>query len=185
MAEGGMPRVAPIPLESLPPALAAMIEKGRANRMLSSTIPVQIWAHRPGVAAAWLSALEEMHLRGCLPERLRELVRLRIAAITTCQACMVARKSDTVTEEDLACLSAEHPRFTAAERAALRYAELFAGDYFAIDEALFAKLAEYFDTEQIVELNLYCALMLAGGRMTYVQRGYEEAPVAVPAKASG
>ena len=180
-----MPRVAPMPLESLPAALAAMIEKGRANRMLSSTIPVQIWAHRPGVAAAWLSTLEEMHLRSCLPERLRELVRLRIAAITTCQACMVARKSDTVTEEDLACLSAEHPRFTAAERAALRYAELFAGDYFAIDEALFATLAEYFDTEQIVELNLYCALMLAGGRMTYVQRGYDEAPVAVPSKASG
>ena len=180
-----MPRVAPVPLKSIPPTLARLIEKGRANRMLSSTVPVRIWAHRPGVAAAWLSALEEMHLRSCLPERLRELVRLRIASITTCEACMVARKSDTVTEEDLACLSAEHPRFTAAERAALRYAELFAGDYFAIDEALFTRLAEHFNTEQVVELNLYCALMLAGGRMTYVQRGYEEAALAVPAKASG
>jgi alkylhydroperoxidase family enzyme len=180
-----MPRVAPVPVESIPPTLAGLIEKGRANRMLSSTIPVQIWAHRPAVATAWLSALEEMHLRSCLPERLRELVRLRIAGITTCQACMVARKSDTVTEEDLACLSAEHPRFTAAERAALRYAELFAGDYFAIDEALFTRLAQHFNTEQVVELNLYCALMLAGGRMTYVQRGYEEAPAAVPSTASG
>jgi alkylhydroperoxidase family enzyme len=176
-----MARVVPVPLESLPPALGAMIEKGRRNRMLSSTIPVQIWAHRPGVAAAWLSALEEMHLRSCLPERMRELVRLRIAGITTCQACMVARKSDTVTEEDLACLSAEHPRFSPAERAALRYAELFAGDYFSIDEALFDTLAQYFNTEQIVELNLYCALMLAGGRMTYVQRGYEDAVVAATA----
>jgi AhpD family alkylhydroperoxidase len=173
-----MPRVVPVPLESLSPALAAMIEKGRGNRMLSSTIPVQIWAHRPRVAAAWLSALEEMHLRSCLPERLRELVRLRIASITTCQACMLARKSATVTEEDLACLAADHPRFTAAERAALRYAELFAGDYLAIDEALFARLAQHFNTEQIVELNLYCALMLAGGRMTYVQRGYEDTAVA-------
>jgi alkylhydroperoxidase family enzyme len=175
-----MPRVAPVPVESIPPTLAGLIEKGRANRMLSSTMPVQIWAHRPAVAAAWLSALEEMHLHSCLPE----LVRLRIAGITTCQACIVARKSDTVTEEDLACLSAEHPRFTAAERAALRYAELFAGDYFAIDEALFARLAQNFSTEQVVELNLYCALMLAGGRMTYVQRGYEEAPAAVPSTAS-
>jgi alkylhydroperoxidase family enzyme len=170
-----MPRLVPLALEALPPSLAAMVEKGRRNRMLSSTIPVQIWAHRPGVAAAWLSALEEMHLRSCLPERLRELVRLRIAVITTCQACMVARKSDTVTEQDLACLSSDDPRFTAAERAALRYAELFAGDYFAIDEALFETLAEHFSTQQIVELNLYSALMLAGGRMTYVQRGYEEA----------
>jgi alkylhydroperoxidase family enzyme len=173
-----MPRLDPIDLDALAPSLAAMIEKGRRNRMLSSTIPVQIWAHRPGVAAAWLSALEEMHLRSCLPERLRELVRLRIAAITTCQACMVARKSDTVTEEDLACLSSDHPRFTGAERAALRYAELFAGDYFTIDDALFARLAAHFSTEQIVELNLYCALMLAGGRMTYVQRAYDDAAVA-------
>src|ERR1700690_274291 len=176
-----MPRVVPVRLDALPPPLAATIEKGRANRMLSSTVPVRIWAHRPAVAAAWLSALEEMHLRSCLPERLRELVRLRIASITTCQACMLARKSNTVTEEDLACLSADHPRFSAAERAALRYAELFAGDYFAIDEALFATLAEHFNTEQIVELNLYCALMLAGGRMTYVQRGYEDAVVAATA----
>jgi len=91
---------------------------------------------------------------------------------------MVARKSDTVTEEDLACLSSDHPRFTGAERAALRYAELFAGDYFSIDEALFAALAAQFSTEQVVELNLYCALMLAGGRMTYVQRAYEDAALA-------
>src|SRR3984957_14064805 len=178
-----MPRLDPIGLDALAPPLAAMIEKGRRNRMLSSTIPAQIWAHRPAVAAAWLSALEEMHLRSCLPERLRELVRLRIAGITTCQACMVARKSDTVTEEDLACLSDEHPRFTAAERAALRYAELFAGDHFAIDEALFTRVAQHLNTDQVVELNRYCALMLAGGRMTYVQRGYEEAPAAVPATA--
>jgi alkylhydroperoxidase family enzyme len=164
-----MARLVPIPLDALAPPLAAMVERGRRNRMLSSTIPVQIWAHRPKVAAAWLSALEEMHLRSCLPERLRELVRLRIAA----------RKSDTVTEEDLACLSSDHPRFSDAERAALRYAELFAGDYFAIDDTLFETLAAHFNTEQIVELNLYSALMLAGGRMTYVQRGYEEA-AAVP-----
>src|ERR1700722_7687227 len=117
-----MPRVDPVPLESIPPTLAGLIEKGRANRMLSSTIPVQIWAHRPAVAAAWLSALEEMHLRSCLPERLRELGRLGIAAITPCQERPVARKSDTVTEEDLAWLSSVHPRFTDAERAALRYA---------------------------------------------------------------
>lgn len=169
-----MPRLVPLALDALSPALAALIERGRGNRMLSSTIPVQIWAHRPAVAAAWLSALEEMHLRSCLPERLRELVRLRIAAITTCQACLLARKSNTVTEEDLACLSSDHPRFTGAERVALRYAELFAGDYFAIDETLFESLAEHFSTEQIVELNLFCALMLAGGRMTFVQRGYED-----------
>jgi AhpD family alkylhydroperoxidase len=170
-----VPRISPLPMDAITPALRAAIDEGRASRMLSSTVPVQIWAHRPGVAIAWLSALEEMHLRSVLDERLRELVRLRIASITTCQACMVARKSDAVTEEDLACLTSDHERFTPAERVALRYAELFAGDYFSIDESMFSALAEHFTTEQVVELNLYCALMLAGGRMTFVQRGYDEA----------
>jgi AhpD family alkylhydroperoxidase len=175
-----MPRIFPLLLDVIPPELRAAIAKGRASRMLSSTVPVQIWAHRPRIALAWLSALEEMHLRSCLDERLRELVRLRIASITTCEACMVARKSDAVTEEDLACLSSDHERFTPAERTALRYSEWFAGDYLSIDESMFLALAEHFSTEQIVELNLYCALMLAGGRMTFVQRAYE-----APAGATG
>lgn len=140
--------------------------------MLSSTLPVQIWAHRPDAALAWLSTIESMHVGGVLDSRLRELVRLKIASITTCRACQVARKSDDVSEEDIACLSWDDPRFTPAEQAAIHYAELFASDYLAIDEGIYAELEKYFSTEQIVELNMFSALMLAGGRMTYVQRGY-------------
>jgi alkylhydroperoxidase family enzyme len=60
-----------------------------------------------------------------------------------------------------------------AERAALRYAELFASDPLAIDETVFAELGRYFSTPEVVELNMFCALMLAGGRMTQAQRAYE------------
>ena len=42
----------------------------------------------------------------------------------------------------------------------------------AIDDEHYASLSEFFTCEQVVELNMYCALMLAGGRMTYVQRAY-------------
>ena len=169
-----MPLIAPVPLDALPPDLAEAVARGRASRMLSSTLPVQIWAHRPKVALAWLSTIEAMHEDGLLAARLRELVRLKIASITNCKACQVARKSDAVSEEDIACLSWDDARFTPAEQAALRYAELFAGDYFAIDEDIYAELGHHFSTEEIVELNLFAALMLAGGRMTYVQRGYPE-----------
>ena len=93
-----MSRIPPVPLDRLPPALAGAIERGRANRMLSSSVPPQVWAHRPAVAQAWLQALDAMHVHGVLNDRLRELVRLRIASITTCQACQLARKSDEVTE---------------------------------------------------------------------------------------
>ncbi|MDB5424584.1 MAG: carboxymuconolactone decarboxylase [Phenylobacterium sp.] len=167
------PVIAPVPLEQLPHPLAESVARGRANRMLSSSLPVQIWAHRPELADAWLNVLETIHVRGVLPERLRELVRLKIASITRCQACEVARKSDEVSEEDIACLSWDDPRYTPAEQAALRYAELFAFDHFSLEEDVFDDLAKHYSTEQIVELNMFAAIMLAGGRMTYVQRGYE------------
>jgi len=161
-----------LPLAEFPPTLASALERGRASRMLSSAVPVQVWAHRPQVAEAWLAALEAMHLRGLLPGRLKELVRLKIASITTCKACQLARKDDSVSEDDIACLVPDHPRFSPAEQAALHYATLFAGDYMAIDDALFETLKLHFSTPEIVELNMFCALMLAGGRMTYVQQAY-------------
>lgn len=173
-----MPAINPVAFEKLPPDLATAIERNIASRNLSSSIQVRVWAHRPRAARAWLAMLEEFHEHSSLGERLRELVRLKIASITACQACQIARKSDEVTEQDIACLTWSDPRFTPAEQAALHYAELFAADYFAIDDRIYDELARHFSTEQIVELGMYAALMLAGGRLTYVQRAYDEAPLA-------
>ncbi|MCY1420468.1 hypothetical protein D9M71_360890 [compost metagenome] len=167
-----MARLPLIPLETMPAALQDAVERGQRNRMLSSTTPVQVWAHRPQVALAWLGLMESLHTDSLLDERLRELVRLKIASITTCQACQLARKSDAVSEEDIACLATDSERFTPAERAALRFAELFAGDYMAIDDGHYARMEEFFSSAQVTEINMFCALMLAGGRMTYVQQAY-------------
>lgn len=167
-----MARLPLIPLDAMPSALRSAVERGQRSRMLSSTTPVQVWAHRPAVALAWLGLMESLHSDSLLDERLRELVRLKIASITTCQACQLARKSDAVTEEDIACLATDSDAFTPAERAALRYAELFASDYLAIDDTHFLRLGAFFSDAQVVELGLYCALMLAGGRMTLVQQAY-------------
>lgn len=168
------PRIPPVALDALPSDLAAAIVRGRGNRMLSTALPVQVWAHRPEIAQAWLATLEAMHVRGIVDARLKELVRLKIASITTCKACQLARKNDAVTDEDIACLNSDHARFSPAEQAALRYAELFAGDYMSIDDGVFDALKRHFSVPEIVELNLFCALMLAGGRMTYVQQAYED-----------
>ncbi|WP_199522607.1 MULTISPECIES: carboxymuconolactone decarboxylase family protein [Pseudomonas] len=167
-----MARLPLIPLEAMPAALQDAVERGRRSRMLSSTTPVQVWAHRPDVALAWLGLMESLHSNSLLDERLRELVRLKIASITTCQACQLARKSDSVTEQDIACMATDSDHFTPAERVALRYAELFASDYLAIDDGHFSRLADFFSAAQVAELGLYCALMLAGGRMTLVQQAY-------------
>lgn len=162
-----------IPLAEFPPDLADAVALGVQTRMLSSTLPIQVWAHRPALAQAWLATLDQLHNHGILDARLRELVRLRISTFTTCRACQIARKTGEVSEMDIACLSSDDARFNQVERAALRYAELFASDPLAIDEAIFAELGQHFSTPEVVELNMFCALMLAGGRMTQAQRAYE------------
>ncbi len=169
-----MPRLPALAFDEMPPALRDAAARGRASGMLSTTLPVQVWAHRPAVALAWLNALEEMHSRSLLSPRLRELVRLKIASITHCRACLLARKTDAVSDTDIACLASDDARYTPAEQAALRYAELFAADHTAITDALFDELRHLFTVPEVVELNLYCALMLAGGRMTYAQQAYEQ-----------
>jgi len=66
---------------------------------------------------------------GCWTRACGSWVRLRIASITQCQACQLARKSDRVDAQDieaLNCLQTGSEHFTPAERAALTYAELFA-----------------------------------------------------------
>jgi alkylhydroperoxidase family enzyme len=167
-----MARIAMLGLEQMPVELREAIARGQDSRMLSSSKPVQVWAHRPQVALAWLALMENLHCDSLLEERLRELLRLKIASITNCQACQVARKSDQVSEQDIACLASDSERFSPAEQVALRFAELFASDYMAIGDEHYAQLAQYFTSAQVVELNMYCALMLAGGRMTYVQQAY-------------
>lgn len=163
----------PLSRNELDDDLRARIAELCQKQVLSTDFQAHIWAHRPGAAKAWLALLDELHTGSTLDERLRELVRLKIASITKCSACQIARKSDTVTEEDISCLTWSDPRFSAAEQVALRYAELFAGDYFSIDEQLYNNLRTHFTTAQIVDLSMFAAMMLAGGRMTYVQQAYE------------
>ncbi|MDP4533868.1 carboxymuconolactone decarboxylase family protein [Marinobacter salarius] len=161
-----------VPVSKMPEGLQRTLKQGLQSGMLSSSVPVQVWAHRPAIAQGWLDLLEQFHAHSLLGERLRELVRLKIASITQCQACQLARKSDTVSERDIACLSADSAYFTVPEQAALKFAELFAADYMAIEAQHYEAMAQHYSVEEIAELNMYCALMLAGGRMTYVQKAY-------------
>jgi alkylhydroperoxidase family enzyme len=169
-----VPAIAPIDLDRLDPVLRAEVDGRVAARTLSSTLPVQVWAHRPAAATAWVRLLAELQERSSLDERLRELVRLRIASFTRCRTCATGRKSETVTEEDIACLTPDDPRFLPAEQAALRYADLFAADWFAVDDDTYRDLAQHFRTEQVVELQMLCAMMLAGGRLALVQRAWSD-----------
>lgn len=167
-----MPAISPLPLDALPAELREQIAGRVAGRTLSSTLPVQIWARRPDAATAWVRLLATLNEGALLDERIREMVRLRIAAFTQCRTCQTGRKSDTVTEDEIACLSPDDERFSPRERAALRYADLFCGDWVAVGDDTYLGLAEYFSVEEVVELQMFSAMMLAGGRLAFVQRAW-------------
>ncbi len=169
-----MPRIPPLPESLIDAELKSSIAEARAERVLSSTLPLEVWAHRPQTALPWLQAMRSFYRDSLLDDRLRELVRLKIASITRCQACQMARKSETVSELDIACLASDSDQFSPREQAALQFAELFAADHLAIGDQHFARLREHFSDPAIVELNLFCALMLAGGRATLVLDAFED-----------
>jgi hypothetical protein len=56
---GTVPAIAPLPLDALPVVLRDEIAGRVAARTLSSTLPVQIWAHRPDAATAWVRLLAQ------------------------------------------------------------------------------------------------------------------------------
>ncbi|WP_068187017.1 hypothetical protein [Mycobacterium sp. UM_CSW] len=60
----------------------------------------------------------------------------------------------------------EAENLSAAERSALRFAELFASDHLAIDDAVYDELREHFSEDQLVELGGRCAIALGVGRLS-------------------
>jgi len=168
-----MPVIEPVPWDHLDPELRDLISEGRAAGMLSTTIPNQIWAYRPEQSKEMIRRYRLSFNKGILEPRLCELVRLRIAQYNDCVACKVARKSPEVTEEDVACLSSDDARFTPREQMALKFAELFVTDHFAIDDAMFAEMGKLFTKAEIIELGIQVSSALGGGRLAHVLRAYD------------
>jgi len=105
-----------------------------------------------------------------LPERLVELVRLRIAFRNQCRPCMSMRYGSAVQDgltEDLVC-SLEHPDepsdMSPPERAAVAFADKFASNHLSITVADRLALNEHFTPEQIAELALQIAVFTGFGR---------------------
>jgi AhpD family alkylhydroperoxidase len=166
-----IPLVEPLDDDQVDAPVAAAIEAGVASRMLSSDVPPRRWAHRPAAAAAELALYRSLFDDTLLDPRLLELVRLRVAALNACDECQVARKSDAVSEEDIACLAADDPRFTEAERAALRYAEQLVVDHHRIDDEQRRQLRSLFSPAELVELSLFVGMVLGLGRVNHVLSG--------------
>lgn len=109
---------------------------------------------------------------GTLSPRLLELVRLRIAFHNQCRSCMSVRYQSAIDDgltEDAVCSlerPADGPDLSDAERAALKFADLFATNHLAIDNTIYDELRQHFAEDQLVELGVHCAIALGIGRLT-------------------
>lgn len=143
---------------------------------------LRVHAHRPGHAKALAHFHAALWTDRLLPDRLLELVRLRIAFFNQCRTCMAVRYSDAIADgltEELVC-SLERPYeatdLTEAEQAAIRYGELLATDHLAIDDGVYDDLRRHFSEEEIVELGTIAAFCVGFGRLGATWNMIEELP---------
>jgi AhpD family alkylhydroperoxidase len=143
-----------------------------------------ILGHRPEVAGALGALKAALQSNGTLSPRLVELVRLRIAFHNQCRSCMSVRYQSAIDDgltEDLVC-SLERPAeaddLTPAERSALRYADLFATNHLAIDDAVYDDLRQHFSEDELVELGVHCAYAVGMGRLAATWNVTDDVPEA-------
>ncbi|HWC36450.1 MAG TPA: carboxymuconolactone decarboxylase family protein [Mycobacteriales bacterium] len=140
---------------------------------------------RPKLATA-VGAMNDAVFASTLDWRLHELVRMRIAQINGCTVCLAWRTPEAreagVTDELLSAVAdwRAEPAFSDAERAALEFAELFCTDSVSIGDELMARLAQFFDPGEIVELALVIGKYLSQGRFMQVL-GLDQDSCTVPA----
>ncbi|MET0701885.1 MAG: carboxymuconolactone decarboxylase family protein [Mycobacterium sp.] len=136
----------------------------------------------PDVATAVGGVTAALRDSGALPPRLMELIRLRIAFHNQCRSCMSIRYQSAIDDgltEDAVC-SLERPvdaaDLTDAERSALRFADLFATNHLAIDDAVYDGLRSHFSEDQLVALGLHCAFCVGLGRLAATWHVVDDLP---------
>jgi len=140
------------------------------------------FAHRPPLAKAIGAFGRALKVNRTLPDRLVELVRLRVAFHNQCRSCMAVRYADGAAEgvdEVLVCQLAgpeEAPDLTDAERAALRFADRMATDHLSIDDTTIADLRAHFEEAEVVELGMNIAAFVGYGRLSMAFDMVDELP---------
>jgi hypothetical protein len=153
-----MPRIEPIPLEELAPEPRRIIEEGVADGTYATPVPLQIFAYKTSQILMTDVARHAWGQQSLLGGRILELLRIRSAQLGECQPCMQSRKHDSISDEDVACLSAPgHSDLTDQERLAVEFLDLLSADHHAIDDDVYRRLGEVFTSAQIVELGFACA----------------------------
>lgn len=177
-----MSRIAKLKSDQWDPRLREAIRPEQLSDLEQGLM--RFFAHCPEQALGLMKFGGALKQNRSLPDRLVELVRLRIAFFNQCRSCMAIRYSDAVADgvsEELVC-SLERPQqasdLSPAEKAAIRFGELMATDHLAIGDATFAELREHFSEAEIVELGMTCAFFVGFGRLAATWHMVEDLPAA-------
>ena len=177
-----MSRIEKLPPEQWDPRIIAAVKPDEASDLEQGL--TRFFAHCPEQALGLMGFGGALKMNRSLPDRLVELVRLRIAFFNQCRSCMAIRYSDALADgldEELVCSlekPAEAENLTDAEKIAIRYGELFATDHLAIDDIIYDELRVHFSEAQIVELGMTVAFFVGFGRLAATWKMVEELPAA-------
>ncbi len=174
--------------QELPDFLRTLHDESGDNTPLLPHI-ARIFAPAPELLESFIAWYFPWHMNDAgaqarLPVRVKELVRLRLATFSGCKACKSARMAeDLIPEAQAVGVDADAlTDFSAAEQAALHFAEKMALDHFSIDDTDFAILREHFDDAQILELVVLTGVIYLGFGRALSVLALEDASCALPPK---
>jgi AhpD family alkylhydroperoxidase len=177
-----MTRISKLELERWDPELRKMTRADEATPLEQGLM--RMFAHRPELAKGMIAFAGALKLNRALSDRLVELVRLRVAFHNQCRSCMAIRYKDAVADgvtEALVCSleqPAEAPDLTAAERAAIDFADRFATNHLSIGDDTYDELKRHFTEGEIIELGMTVAFFVGFGRLSTTLDMTEELPAA-------
>ncbi len=156
--------IAPLSLAEIDdPELLAMIERARELGVPDGLF-VRVLAHVPDYAKALFDALIRSHGDGNVDHKLKEIIRIQLARHNG-DAYFGALRSEKAQREGLSEDMIEagcgdfdaDPRFTAAEKWALRYAYLMYRQPKKIDKAFYDAGKRHFSEAEIMDLGAFIA----------------------------
>jgi AhpD family alkylhydroperoxidase len=166
-----MPRIRYIEESEKTPQTAAMIESAKKTGAPDPRVVSIMTRSKAGIA--WVEYWNKLLYQGVLPHKLKEMCRIKISVAHQCGYCSTVRsnvaKAEGLTEDMVneVLRDYQHSKnFSAREKAALRYAELFKQGEHAIDkDEVYQELAKHFSDEEIIELGLFCAETDGAGKL--------------------
>jgi alkylhydroperoxidase family enzyme len=161
-----MPHLEPLKPEAIrDPELLALIERCESLGVPDALF-CRILARVPAHAKPLLRALLVSHAEGNVEHRLKEIIRVQLARIAgdpyfaglRSRRAQQAGLDEEIIEAGSKKNSADDPRFTPAEKWALRYAREMYLDPERVDAAFYDEGKQYYSEAQIMELGAFIAL---------------------------